>query len=348
VYLTNVIGCILCRLPAGSREIGEIGKLLRIWSHADEGPYFLIQEEYRASRSAMQVKITSDVIRRMIVDFQFRMPRVGVKMSKDFAVTEMCLYFNKTEQHPISGFPRSLLNDELNPKRELVHSRTPASQEPVSIVSSRNLSYHVAYMPLLDLQQNAAGLGAYGVANPTMFSLETRQALNANSFRWAGRTPSKHQHRKKWVAPALDPRRANTIIRYSSGDHFLGDGSADALRESAALLTHGPSPPSQNPKEAVPSNEIPRPGTPIARCLEMPAGRENEIFEMPTSYNASPTEDYAIRTGRPGNDAGGPFPFTRVDSASNNSDERQQILARALENRISVARDLNLIYDAQH
>lgn len=177
-----------------------------------------------------------------------------------------------------------------------------------------------------------------GLANTTMFSLESRQALNANSFRWAGRTPSKHQHRKKWVAPALDPRRANTIIRYSSGDHFLGDGSADALRESATLLTHGPSPPSQNLKEAVPNNEIPRPEVTLERYFEMPAGSENEIFEMPTSYNTSP----------PGSDAGGPVPFTRVDSASDNSDERQQILARALENRISVARDLNLIYEAQH
>jgi hypothetical protein len=109
---------LLCRLPAGSKEIGELGKLLRIWSHADEGPYFLIQEEYHASHSAIPIKISSEVIRRMMTDLQFRMSKIRVKMSKTIAMTEMFLCFNKTEQHPISGFPRNLLHDELNPNSE--------------------------------------------------------------------------------------------------------------------------------------------------------------------------------------------------------------------------------------
>jgi hypothetical protein len=109
---------MLCRLPTGSEEIKELGKLLRIWSQGEEGPYLLIQEEYRASQSAVQIRISSDVIRRMIADRQFRMSRIRVKMSKTIAMTEMFLCFTKTEQHPISGFPRNLLHDELNPSSE--------------------------------------------------------------------------------------------------------------------------------------------------------------------------------------------------------------------------------------
>lgn len=110
-----MIGHMLCRLPSGSEEIEELGKLLRIWSELDDGPYFLIQEEYHASQSAIPVRISSDVIRRMITDRKFRMPRIKVKMSKTIAMTEMFLCLNKTEQHPISGVPRNLLHDELNP-----------------------------------------------------------------------------------------------------------------------------------------------------------------------------------------------------------------------------------------
>jgi hypothetical protein len=36
-------------------------------------------------------------------------------------------------------------------------------------------------------------------------------------------------------------------------------------------------------------------------------------------------------------------PITKVESPSDDSDERHQILARALENRLSFARDLNAI-----
>lgn len=111
-------GYIHCRLPAGSKEIGEIGKLLRKWSQADEEPHFLIQEEYRALHSAVSIDISSEVIRRMTVDLQFRMSKIEVKMSMDNAMTEMFLCFNKQEQHPISGFPRNLLHDEMNPKSE--------------------------------------------------------------------------------------------------------------------------------------------------------------------------------------------------------------------------------------
>jgi hypothetical protein len=54
----------------------------------------------------------------MMTDLQFRMSKIRVKMSKTIAMTEMFLCFNKTEQHPISGFPRNLLHDELNPNSE--------------------------------------------------------------------------------------------------------------------------------------------------------------------------------------------------------------------------------------
>jgi hypothetical protein len=201
---------------------------------------------------------------------------------------------------------------------------------------------------VLDLAHDNTGLARCCIAGDWLTQhsyLESRQALNANSFRWAGRTPSKQQRRKKWVAPTLDPRRANTIIRYSSGDHFLGDGSADALQQSAALLTHGPSPPSQNFKAELPNNEIPRPEAALV-IGEMPTGSKNEIFEMATSYNASPTEESPPHVLWAGHNAGGPVPITNVESPSDQSDERGQIMARALENRLRLARDLSMTHEA--
>jgi hypothetical protein len=200
-------------------------------------------------------------------------------------------------------------------------------------------------MPVLDLRYDIADLGAFclceGLTNKKL-CLASRQPLNANSFRWAGRTQSKQTRRTKWVAPPLDPRRANTIIRYSSGDHFLGDGSADALQRSTALLTYGPSPVSQPFRAELPNNEIPRPqAAPVlSNFLRDP---QHEVFEMATSYNASPIDAAPPPVLWPENNAAGLVPATKVESASDDSDERHQILARSIENRLRLARDLNLV-----
>jgi hypothetical protein len=66
---------------------------------------------------------------------------------------------------------------------------------------------------------------------------------------------------------------------------------------------------------------------------------------MATSYNASPTDASPPPVLWPENDAQNPGPITKVESASDDSDERHQILARSIENRLNLARDLNFIHE---
>lgn len=112
MYLTAVKGHVCCRLPQGTREIGELGKIIRSCTQNGRDPYFLVQEEYSAAKTAQQIGLSEEVVQRMIKDFQFRMGRIELRLSSQLTRTEMFLCLNESDWFSISGFPRSLVQDE--------------------------------------------------------------------------------------------------------------------------------------------------------------------------------------------------------------------------------------------
>jgi hypothetical protein len=79
---------------------------------------------------------------------------------------------------------------------------------------------------------------------------------------------------------------------------------------------------------------IPRPEA--APIIGQVSSEPKEIFEMATPFNINPYDELHPLPATQ-------VPITKVESPSDDSDERHQILARALENRLSFARDLNAI-----
>jgi hypothetical protein len=102
-----LVGYIFCRIPSDTREISELGKLIR-----DRGsPFFLIQEEGSTPGTLQQIELTPDIISAMIQEQKFHMRKINVRLHNKLAATEIFLYLNEGESYPISGFPRSLLQD---------------------------------------------------------------------------------------------------------------------------------------------------------------------------------------------------------------------------------------------
>lgn len=72
----------------------------------------------------------------------------------------------------------------------------------------------------------------------------TRQKVETNSNRWAGRPPSQRIHRNNWIAPDLPGHHSDSdkISHYSRHDYVIGESSQGQLREIAHRLNNGPSP----------------------------------------------------------------------------------------------------------
>lgn len=107
-----MLGSVLCRLAPNTAEISELGRFIKNKSWHDRDPFFLILEEHRPAEAAMRVPITSDVLDRMIRLREFRMGSVSIELKNKLAKTEIRLWFNDREMFYISGFPRSLFQDE--------------------------------------------------------------------------------------------------------------------------------------------------------------------------------------------------------------------------------------------
>ena len=174
--------------------------------------------------------------------------------------------------------------------------------------------------------------------------------LHSNSVRWAGRTPSQQERRERWVPPTLDPTRANSIMRYSSTNHFLGDTSPDGLRQSANLLTVGPSPsPSTSVVEVQANNEIPRPtdGSETPRAAMSPVEIDSTTYvEMATEYNLTAAERMSEASGN-NTEQNGQQPATEGPSTQpplptfDGFGNRQEILTVALKNYRSLSDDMS-------
>lgn len=97
-------GEILCRIPDGTPEICEVGKLLR------EGKFrsseFIIQEHLcERQHFGIPPRVVGDMIRNL----HFRMPEVKIRISQRCAQFDVMLHLDNEEEYSISGFPRSIV-----------------------------------------------------------------------------------------------------------------------------------------------------------------------------------------------------------------------------------------------
>jgi hypothetical protein len=109
---------LLYRLPDGSPEIYEIGRLFK------EGRFKNAEFVFRENQCASQpVKISSMVIQDMIVELRFQMPKIKLRISEPFAKVSAVRRSENGEEYSISGFPRVLLG-----KKEEARGRLPFLQ----------------------------------------------------------------------------------------------------------------------------------------------------------------------------------------------------------------------------
>src|SRR5215469_11266045 len=118
----TLTGYILCRLPNGTPEIGNLGKLIR--EKASLTPQFVVRE---SGQEAQRFDIVPKVTEEMILDLQFRMPPIEIVLSHRLAVLEISLQLDGDETHCISGFPRTLAKVE---RRAIRHRQALAAGRP--------------------------------------------------------------------------------------------------------------------------------------------------------------------------------------------------------------------------
>ena len=71
----------------------------------------LAQDQGRES-TAQHIEVTSEVINRMITNYQFKLSPIKIAIDHSHAITEIFLCLGGERRHLISGFPRALLLDE--------------------------------------------------------------------------------------------------------------------------------------------------------------------------------------------------------------------------------------------
>ena len=96
---------------ADTKELSELGKLLKEKLQNCKELYFIVQEQHRGHQ-AKKITVTGELIERMVWKRQFKLANIDVKLSDKIAITEMFLCFGPEGSFPISRFPRSLLQDE--------------------------------------------------------------------------------------------------------------------------------------------------------------------------------------------------------------------------------------------
>jgi hypothetical protein len=108
-------GRIQCRFADQSLEMEELGMLIRERTGHDRNPFFSIQER-GSSRPLIQHEIDSDLIYAMTRG-RFVMPPVTVQLHNKLSETEMCFSLKPGHSHPISAFPRCLVDDDKGKTR---------------------------------------------------------------------------------------------------------------------------------------------------------------------------------------------------------------------------------------
>ncbi|KAF7505358.1 hypothetical protein GJ744_000979 [Endocarpon pusillum] len=128
----RLTGNILCKFPPGSKEIQALGEAFRKRStdaynhqYAAEDPCFVISERWKSDET-LKVVIGIGVVETMVRNSRFHMDAVTFIVSKRIAETNICLSFGDSPSepimHPISGFPKCLLEEERKVLSKTRHS----------------------------------------------------------------------------------------------------------------------------------------------------------------------------------------------------------------------------------
>jgi len=125
-------GVIRCR--AQRATLREFGRFLSNSHERSSCPYFIIRERNRP-QDAEQVLITQDIIIDLVLRSHWRMDPIHIKVSNMIALTEIVLCIKRNDEFPISGFPRSLQQEDARSSNrqapitnERWRNRTPSQQ----------------------------------------------------------------------------------------------------------------------------------------------------------------------------------------------------------------------------
>ncbi|KAF2230441.1 hypothetical protein EV356DRAFT_536374 [Viridothelium virens] len=104
-------GRIACRLAHGTKEIGQLGRILMYRLKSGRDLCFIIQEERQTSEICQKIPISKGTIDSMIRLNQFNLGGVDIELANKLVSTEIKLCMDN-DCFPISGFPRRLTEDE--------------------------------------------------------------------------------------------------------------------------------------------------------------------------------------------------------------------------------------------
>jgi len=104
-------GSIQCRFPPGTPNIQHLGEFLRNRQYYRNTLYFIIRERYRETE-ALQVVIGQKVVDEMMSNGRFATGQIKFTISNQLSITEILLSLGGSEDYPISGFPRTLQQED--------------------------------------------------------------------------------------------------------------------------------------------------------------------------------------------------------------------------------------------
>jgi hypothetical protein len=134
----QVAGVIRCRFLAGSNELRNLGNVLSGKQNGDFQPYFKVVEYEETGNTGMPQLFTlqEGVIRNMQARAEFKPQPLVVEVSRHGAKTTLLFYVSSGSGCPVSGFPRSLLDDEsLERKSNIALLRSDRITDNHSITS---------------------------------------------------------------------------------------------------------------------------------------------------------------------------------------------------------------------
>ncbi|KAI9659446.1 MAG: hypothetical protein M1821_001704 [Bathelium mastoideum] len=103
-------GRIACRLSDETKDIAQLGKVLKSKSQPGHELRFVIQEEGQSLNTAQEIAISNEVLDGMIRRHHFTLPAVRIRPVNNLAPTVISLNLGG-DCYPISGFPRVLAED---------------------------------------------------------------------------------------------------------------------------------------------------------------------------------------------------------------------------------------------
>ncbi|KAE8449132.1 hypothetical protein EG329_008516 [Mollisiaceae sp. DMI_Dod_QoI] len=115
-------GFICCRFHTGTEEMKALGRYILDCMKGSFEPYFIVQED-RKYENAQKVPISEDVLKDMYIRGRFIMEPIHIVVSKQLSKTAiyLCLqegsYPHSGDSNlPLSGFPRTLMTEDLTQK----------------------------------------------------------------------------------------------------------------------------------------------------------------------------------------------------------------------------------------